>query len=115
MDKIAVQKTLNRIMEFELAGVVRYTHYALMVYGFGRIPTLVSSAPFDLDEEKDALALADEVDLPAGGAIVASEETNAEALEMLGRESLAAHTRRSRRGSSERTLGAHAGFAHPGA
>ena len=38
MDKIAVQKTLNRIMEFELAGVVRYTHYALMVYGFGRIP-----------------------------------------------------------------------------
>jgi bacterioferritin len=25
-------------MEFELAGVVRYTHYALMVYGFNRIP-----------------------------------------------------------------------------
>ncbi|MEW5968103.1 MAG: ferritin-like domain-containing protein [Pseudomonadota bacterium] len=29
---------LNRIMELELAGVVRYTHYALMVYGFNRIP-----------------------------------------------------------------------------
>ena len=29
---------LNRIMELELAGVVRYTHYALMVYGYNRIP-----------------------------------------------------------------------------
>jgi len=38
MDKIAIQSTLNRIMEFELAGVVRYTHYALMVYGYNRIP-----------------------------------------------------------------------------
>lgn len=38
MDKTAVLKTLNNIMEFELAGVVRYTHYALMVYGYNRIP-----------------------------------------------------------------------------
>lgn len=29
---------LNRIMEIELAGVVRYTHYSLMVYGYSRIP-----------------------------------------------------------------------------
>ena len=29
---------LNRIMELELAGVVRYTHYSLMVYGYQRIP-----------------------------------------------------------------------------
>lgn len=29
---------LNRILEFELAGVVRYTHYSLMVYGHNRIP-----------------------------------------------------------------------------
>ncbi|MDQ7988451.1 MAG: ferritin-like domain-containing protein [Candidatus Dactylopiibacterium sp.] len=29
---------LNRIMETELAGVVRYTHYSLMVYGYNRIP-----------------------------------------------------------------------------
>jgi bacterioferritin len=29
---------LNKILEAELAGVVRYTHYSLMVYGFGRIP-----------------------------------------------------------------------------
>ena len=30
--------TLNRIMEAELAGVVRYTHYSLMVFGYNRIP-----------------------------------------------------------------------------
>ena len=36
--KKAVLTTLNRIMELELAGVVRYTHYALMVYGYNRIP-----------------------------------------------------------------------------
>lgn len=29
---------LNTIMEFELAGVVRYTHYSLMVFGYNRIP-----------------------------------------------------------------------------
>lgn len=29
---------LNEIMELELAGVVRYTHYSLMIYGYGRIP-----------------------------------------------------------------------------
>lgn len=29
---------LNIILETELAGVVRYTHYALMVYGYNRIP-----------------------------------------------------------------------------
>ncbi len=29
---------LNKILELELAGVVRYTHYALMVFGYNRIP-----------------------------------------------------------------------------
>lgn len=38
LDKQKVIATLNRIMELELAGVVRYTHYALMVYGYTRIP-----------------------------------------------------------------------------
>ncbi len=37
-DKDAVVAVLNKILETELAGVVRYTHYALMVYGYGRIP-----------------------------------------------------------------------------
>lgn len=38
MNNEQVLKILNRIMELELAGVVRYTHYALMVYGYNRIP-----------------------------------------------------------------------------
>ncbi len=38
MSNEQVLKILNRIMELELAGVVRYTHYALMVYGYNRIP-----------------------------------------------------------------------------
>ena len=29
---------LNRIMELELAGVVRYLHYSLMIFGHARIP-----------------------------------------------------------------------------
>src|ERR1700730_12334715 len=29
---------LNRILEQELTGVVRYTHYSLMVFGYNRIP-----------------------------------------------------------------------------
>ncbi len=29
---------LNQIMEYELAGVVRYTHYALMITGPNRLP-----------------------------------------------------------------------------
>ena len=29
---------LNRILEHELAGVVRYTHYSLLVFGYNRIP-----------------------------------------------------------------------------
>jgi bacterioferritin len=37
-DKQAAISALNQILELELAGVVRYTHYSLMVYGFNRIP-----------------------------------------------------------------------------
>lgn len=37
-DKESAIEILNRIMELELAGVVRYTHYALMVFGYNRIP-----------------------------------------------------------------------------
>ncbi len=38
IDTQAVNAALNRILEAELAGVVRYTHYSLMVYGYNRIP-----------------------------------------------------------------------------
>src|SRR5580765_2222463 len=41
MKKLETEKVvaiLNRLLEAELAGVVRYTHYSFMVFGFGRIP-----------------------------------------------------------------------------
>ena len=38
VDPTVVIATLNKILEAELAGVVRYTHYSFMVYGYGRIP-----------------------------------------------------------------------------
>lgn len=47
--KKTVVETLNRIMEAELAGVVKYTHYSLMVYGYGRIP-IVSWMKANADE-----------------------------------------------------------------
>ena len=36
--KLEAIDLLNHIMELELSGVVRYTHYSLMVFGFNRIP-----------------------------------------------------------------------------
>jgi len=38
IDTAKVVATLNRILEAELAGVVRYTHYSFLVFGYGRIP-----------------------------------------------------------------------------
>jgi bacterioferritin len=38
LDVTATHSLLSRIMEFELAGVVRYTHYSLMIAGPNRIP-----------------------------------------------------------------------------
>src|SRR5580698_9688287 len=38
IEKEKVIAVLNQILESELAGVVRYTHYSFLVFGFGRIP-----------------------------------------------------------------------------
>jgi bacterioferritin len=38
IDQDKVVTVLNRLLEAELAGVVRYTHYSFLVFGFGRIP-----------------------------------------------------------------------------
>lgn len=48
-DKKNAIEILNRILELELAGVVRYTHYALMVFGYNRIP-IVSWLKGNADE-----------------------------------------------------------------
>ena len=38
LNEKTVLDVLNRILEIELAGVVRYAHYSLMVFGHARIP-----------------------------------------------------------------------------
>jgi bacterioferritin len=38
LDHERVVETLNRILELELAGFVRYLHYSFMVFGHNRIP-----------------------------------------------------------------------------
>jgi bacterioferritin len=38
IDLVRAHALLNRILELELAGVVRYTHYSFMVFGPARIP-----------------------------------------------------------------------------
>src|SRR6476660_3067814 len=50
-DNNAAIEILNRIMELELAGVVRYTHYSLMVFGYNRIP-IVSWLKGNADESQ---------------------------------------------------------------
>ena len=40
IDQDEAIKTLNEIVELELAGVVRFTQYSLMVFGHARIPIM---------------------------------------------------------------------------
>ena len=40
LDQDQVVKTLNEIVELELAGAVRYTQYSMMVFGHARIPII---------------------------------------------------------------------------
>lgn len=51
-----VIETLNKIMEYELSGVVRYTHYALMITGRDRL----SLAQFFKDQASESLLHAQE-------------------------------------------------------
>lgn len=56
-DNTPIVNALNTILELELAGVVRYTHYALMVFGYNRIPIvswLRSQAVESLDHANKA-------------------------------------------------------------
>ena len=40
MDKKAVIKKLSEIFTLELSGVIRYTHYSLMIFGYNRLPLI---------------------------------------------------------------------------
>ena len=55
MDKERVIAVLNEIFNLEINGVVRYTHYALMVFGSDRLPLVT----YFRSQAKESLAHAD--------------------------------------------------------
>ena len=57
---------LNRILELELAGVVRYMHYSFMIFGHSRIP-IVSWLRAQADESQAHAVLAGEYITTLGG------------------------------------------------
>jgi bacterioferritin len=63
---LEVIATLNRILELELAGVVRYVHYSFMIFGHGRIP-IVSWLRAQADESLAHAILAGEHVTAMGG------------------------------------------------
>jgi bacterioferritin len=65
-DKDKTIDILNKIMELELSGVVRYTHYSLMVYGYNRIP-IVSWLKGNAQEGLDHAGKAGELVTMLGG------------------------------------------------
>tara|TARA_Y100000588_G_scaffold375290_1_gene451442 strand:+ start:51 stop:473 length:423 start_codon:yes stop_codon:yes gene_type:complete len=40
MDKKAIVNKLSQIFTLELSGVIRYTHYSLMIVGYNRLPLI---------------------------------------------------------------------------
>jgi len=52
VDKETIIKKLTEIFDLELSGVIRYTHYSLMIFGPNRLP-LIS---FFKDQAKESLA-----------------------------------------------------------
>jgi len=65
-DNTKIISSLNTILELELAGVVRYTHYGLMVYGYSRIP-IISWLRAQAKESLDHANLAGELITNLGG------------------------------------------------
>jgi bacterioferritin len=82
---------LNSIMEFELAGVVRYTHYSLMVTGPNRIPIVTffkSQASESLLHAQQAGEILTGLDGHPSLKIAAMEETYNHAVKDILEESL---------------------------
>lgn len=90
-DTNAILATLNTILENELAGVVRYTHYSLMVFGHNRIP-IVSWLRDQAQESLTHASAAGEHISTLGGhpslKISALLETHKHAIDDILRESL---------------------------
>lgn len=82
---------LNQIMEFELAGVVRYTHYSLMVTGPNRIPIVgffKAQANESLLHAQEAGEIITGLEGHPSQRIAAIEETNRHSVTDLLQESL---------------------------
>ena len=96
--EINVTKTcelLNQIMECELAGVIRYTHYSLMVSGPHRIPIvdfMKAQANESLVHAQQAGEILTGIEGHPRQAIATIEETNQHDLMTILRESLAHET-----------------------
>jgi bacterioferritin len=92
VDEAVVSDILNRILESELSGVVRYTHYSLMITGPNRIP-LVAFMKAQAAESLLHAQTAGEILTGLGGhpsqRIAHIEETHQHAIAEILRESLA--------------------------
>lgn len=91
LDTAATIDLLNRIMEFELAGVVRYTHYGLMVTGPNRLPIVdffKSQASESLTHAQEAGEIITGLEGHPSQKIAPIEETNQHAVQNLLQESL---------------------------
>ena len=91
LNQAKVCEILNQIMEYELAGVVRYTHSSLMVSGPNRIPIvefLQSQATESLDHAQQAGEFLTGLDGHPSQKIAKIEESNRHSIENILEESL---------------------------
>ena len=92
MNNETVHKILNQIMEFELAGVVRYTHSSLMITGPYRLPIvefLKEQANESLMHAQQARELLTGLDGHPSQKIASIVETNDHSIQGILEESLA--------------------------
>ena len=92
LNQAKVCEILNQIMEYELAGVVRYTHSSLMVSGPNRIPIvefLQSQATESLDHAQQAGEFLTGLDGHPSQKIAKIVETNNHSIKDILEESLA--------------------------
>ena len=92
MDIDKINEILNEIMEYELAGVVRYTHYSLMITGPYRLPIvefLKEQANESLMHAQQAGELLTGLDGHPSQKIAKIEETHKHSIKDILEESLA--------------------------
>jgi bacterioferritin len=91
LDLETTHDLLNKIIEYELAGVVRYTHYALMVRGPNRIPIVAffrAQAAESLQHAQQAGEILTGLEGHPTVAIAPIQETHQHGIGSLLRESL---------------------------